>query len=147
MNLEQVKEHFKYAKEVRCLANGQIFNITEKGEKGIYKADNCFWVSHKIQCLIFDGLTNQLAEILSYIFDRGEEVEVQNGLGEWIKRYFIGLNKNGNPVTENKNGEVCSWKAIRKLTPESLLEPQLSEFKKFAESKMNCTVTVIFENK
>lgn len=34
MNLEQVKEYFKNAKEVKCLINGKIYNISEDGYFG-----------------------------------------------------------------------------------------------------------------
>ena len=39
MNLEQVKEHFKYAKEVRCNFDGRIANITKPSSVGIYEND------------------------------------------------------------------------------------------------------------
>jgi len=148
LNLEQVKEHFKYAKEVRCLADGTIYDISTPNKTGITKDSNKFvgYDSNRQRAVILAN-TNQLAEILTYIFDRGEEVEVSNDSITWFKNLFIGFTKSNEIVSEyeNDNGIGC-YKFVRKLTPESLLEPQLSELKKKAK-EMNCTVTVIFENK
>ena len=148
MNLEQVKEHFKYAKEVRCLADGTIYDISTPNKTGITKDSNKFvgYDSNRQRAVILAN-TNQLAEILTYIFDRGEEVEVSDDGKEWEIRRFIGFDLNNNAIVEGRLRPTMSVKHIRKLTPESLLEPQLSKFKKFAESKLNCTVTIIFENK
>ena len=149
LNLEQVKEHFKYAKEVRCLATKIIRNVKDLGKLGIYSNTGTIWASLKDGNYIklYNPDTNQLAEILTYIFDRGEEIEVSGAGDIYHKLYFIGINKKGKLVCEDRNGTPCNYNYIRKLTPESLLEPQLSEFKKFAESKFNCTVTIIFEGK
>ena len=97
MNLEQVKEHFKYAKEVRCLADGKICDITKASNQGFYKniLDN-IQVDGSVgdyNCLLYRENTNQLAEILTYIFDRGEEVIVWDEDGkeyinlpiDWVK--------------------------------------------------------------
>ena len=150
LNLEQVKEHFKYAKEVKCLSDGDIFDITKS--KGIVQESNYDVIllteeAKEFNCVLYLSDTNQLAEILTYVFDRGEEVEVSDNKVHWNSYFFVGMNRKNQFIVENNVGIPLRYTHIRKLTPESLLEPQLSEFKKFAESKMNCTVTVIFENK
>lgn len=157
LNLEQVKEHFKYAKEVRCVGKsiyeGHLYEIDlEDAHYGDGKfKDNVYCQakqgSANGDCMLYKSDTNQLAEILTYIFDRGEEVEVSNDSITWFKNLFIGFTKSNEIVSEyeNDNGIGC-YKFVRKLTPESLLEPELTAFKKKAK-EMNCTVTVIFENK
>ena len=149
LNLEQVKEHFKYAKEVRCLATKIIRNVKDLGKLGIYSNTGTIWASLKDGNYIklYNPDTNQLAEILTYIFDRGEEVEVSNDSITWFKNLFIGFTKSNEIVSEyeNDNGIGC-YKFVRKLTPESLLEPQLSELKKTAEAN-GMSVEIIFKHK
>ena len=92
MELEQVKEHFKYAKEVRCLGDDGIYNLQNMTEKGIHYFDNhIFFIdNYNGNCVLYQETTNQLAEILTYIFDRGEEVEVKDlGDGKWNKYNFL----------------------------------------------------------
>ena len=148
MNLEQVKEHFKYAKEVRCLATKIIRNVKDLGKLGIYSNTGTIWASLKDGNYIklYNPDTNQLAEILTYVFDRGEEVEVSDDGKEWEIRRFIGFDLNNNAIVEGRLRPTMSVKHIRKLTPESLLEPQLSELKKTAEAN-GMSVEIIFKHK
>ena len=148
MNLEQVKEHFKYAKEVRCLATKIIRNVKDLGKLGIYSNTGTIWASLKDGNYIklYNPDTNQLAEILTYVFDRGEEVEVSDDGKEWEIRRFIGFDLNNNVIVEGRLRPTMSVKHIRKLTPESLLEPQLSELKKTAEAN-GMSVEIIFKHK
>ena len=148
MNLEQVKEHFKYAKEVRCLATKIIRNVKDLGKLGIYSNTGTIWASLKDGNYIklYNPDTNQLAEILTYVFDRGEEVEVSDDGKEWEIRRFIGFDLNNNAIEEGRLRPTMSVKHIRKLTPESLLEPQLSELKKTAEAN-GMSVEIIFKHK
>jgi hypothetical protein len=49
---------------------------------------------------------------------QGDMIEVCNNLeGEWNKSKFVGFQSNGNVVTENENGFICSWKHYRIPTP------------------------------
>ena len=153
MNLEQVKEHFKYAKEVRCLGKssyeGKIYEIDLTdvycGE-GKNKSVFCRTTDDSTDCMLYNSKTNQLAEILTYIFDRGEEVEVLSA-GTWHKRKFIGFDLVNRPIAEHiDNYSAVCYEEIRKLTPESLLEPQLSELTKVAEAK-GMSVEIIFKQK
>jgi hypothetical protein len=65
MKTKTVKKHFEYAKEVRCLADGQVFNILNPN-RNIHIYDSDFWLTTK------DGkavkLTNgdEFAKIISY---------------------------------------------------------------------------------
>jgi hypothetical protein len=153
VTLEQVKEHFKYAKEVRCLADGKTYDFTNITEESVYDVGEYFWFrdskstpKHTDECALYCKQTSQFATIISYIFERGEEVEVKTCADEWIKRFFIGFNREGQPVTETKDGSVMYWDEIRKLSPETQLQPQIDALKQKAK-EINCTVTVIFENK
>lgn len=151
MNLEQVKKHFKYAKEVRCLADNTIHDLTKINEKGIVcgavmRGFIFKQLGNDLHCYLYNSTTNQLAEILTYIFDRGEEVEVSANGDVYFPHAFIGVNKKNQLICEDKQGIPYRFNYYRKLTPESLLEPQLTELKNKAK-EMNCTVTVIFENK
>ncbi len=151
MNLEQVKEHFKYAKEVRCLGDKKIYDLTKISEKGIragYAMQGFVFKQSNggLNCHLYDSETNQLAEILTYIFERGEEVEVSANGEVYFPHAFIGVNKKNQLICEDKQGIPYRFNYYRKLTPESLLEPQLSELKNKAK-ELNCTLTVIFENK
>jgi len=151
LNLEQVKEHFKYAKEVRCLGKKTMHDITKCDERGIHKFMDYYYICiDGLNVVLADIEYNELAEILTYIFDRGEEVIVWDEDGKEYIKPFVTFDLLNNPVvmTGEKDATSISFKHIRKLTPESLLEPQLTELKKVAEAKeMNCTITVIFEQK
>lgn len=145
-DLEQVKEHFKYAKEVRCLDDGEIYKLSSVEN---IKADKnkmyCFLESQSSNWVVLYK-SNQLAEILTYIFDRGEEVEVSNVVNIWYPRKFISFSLDGQPIIQNVHGNAEQFKRIRKLTPESLLEPQLSELKKTAKAN-GMSVEIIFKQK
>ena len=43
MNLEVVKEHFKNAKEVRCLCLGIVFDMNDITERGIHEFGSAYW--------------------------------------------------------------------------------------------------------
>jgi hypothetical protein len=48
----------------------------------------------------------------------GDMIEVCNNLeGEWNKSKVVGFQSNGNVVTENEYGFICSWKQYRIPTP------------------------------
>lgn len=45
---------------------------------------------------------------------QGDMIEVCNNLeGEWNKSKVVGFQSNGNVVTENEYGFICSWKHYR----------------------------------
>lgn len=84
MNLEQVKEHFKNAKEVKCVHDGKIFNIdvgghfeeAEKGERYSFEFNE---IQEACDCAILFGYNSrgecELAKIISYKDDLEEVSE------------------------------------------------------------------------
>ena len=89
MNLEQVKEHFKNAKEVRCLDDEIIYNIDEKPQK-IYRSDDglgYFLVLKSTQhtgtevTLYWNG---QLAEITSLKDMDEDEADTRREIGDVV---------------------------------------------------------------
>ncbi len=89
MNLEQVKEHFKNAKEVRCLDDEIIYNIDEKPQK-ICRSDDgleYFLVLKGTQhvgnevTLYKDG---QLAEITSLKGMVEDETDTRREIGDVV---------------------------------------------------------------
>jgi hypothetical protein len=128
VTLEQVKEHFKYAKEVRCLDDGKVYDITKADKRGFHIYDNDWWFADtdKSRDCVVVNKSNQFAPIISYIFERGEEVEVSdNGKNFESINFFVGLTKNGNIVGETTNGRIIRWNFARKLSPETQLQPQI----------------------
>ena len=70
MNLEQVKEHFKNAKEVKCASDGKIFNIDVEGrfdaDYSHERVDFDFEKKQKGERCVALFIDNKLAEIISY---------------------------------------------------------------------------------
>ena len=151
MNLEQVKDHFKFAKEVKCAYDSKDIYTIKSDEiiQSVMNEDFVFKNADKDYCILYNSDTNQLAEILTYIFERGEEVSVADSLDCWDKykpARFLTFGFDGSAVVQFDGCEVSQHNHIRKLTPESKLEPQLSELKKVAEEN-GMSVTVIFNQK
>jgi len=68
--LEEVKEHFKNAKEVRCLGNDMVYDIEYIGEDPLLKA-SAFWIGNVL--LWWKG---ECAKIISYKdFEEAGEVK------------------------------------------------------------------------
>jgi hypothetical protein len=67
-----------------------------------------------------------------YIIKAGDEVEVRDWEDEtWWKRFYIGKNKKGDFITEDKDGYLESWNQIRKApNPKA---KAIAEIKKIAE--------------
>lgn len=72
--LEEVKEYFKNAKEVRCICDDKIYSLENMNEKGIYEYYNSFWFTEKddIDVCIWDF---KFAKIISY---KDEQLETPN---------------------------------------------------------------------
>ena len=97
MNLEVVKEHFKNAKEVRCLCLGIVFDMNDITERGIHEFGSAYWFD-RIQdrggnsCRLWDK-DKGFAEIISYKKDAQrikEDCELLNELlsqFDGIQRY------------------------------------------------------------
>ena len=83
MNLEEVKEHFKNAKEVKCAADNQTFNIDVEGsfDAMFDRVDFEFAVKQKGEDCVVLFIDNRLAEIISYKDDLekvSEKIDTKN---------------------------------------------------------------------
>ena len=70
--LEEVKEYFKNAKEVKCLCNGEIYSTKAMIEDFYYHESNGWWFDvllfedTRMDVFVWDELENKFAEIISY---------------------------------------------------------------------------------
>tara|TARA_R100000951_G_C2602957_1_gene168760 strand:+ start:140 stop:601 length:462 start_codon:yes stop_codon:yes gene_type:complete len=110
MNLEQVKEHFKNAKQVRCLTDGLIYNIDVHG---------CFDYGHSYKSLIFSPKysikyvylfkDDKFAQIISY----------KNTLkNKYPKVLLVSMNKkewNKRVVFMEKDNKFVAWRGAKTL--------------------------------
>ena len=98
MTIEQVKEHFKNAKEVRCLCDGQIYDISKSGIfnknlVGIYY--NLADEQNGLNVVTLKTDFN-IAEIISYKEEEipempiGRVMEVSSCRNKWCKRVVFG---------------------------------------------------------
>ena len=70
MNLKKVKEHFKNAKEVRCLRDGEVYSMNEMTKRGIHLFNHGYWfdiptIKGGDNCKLWDERKG-FAEIISY---------------------------------------------------------------------------------
>jgi len=124
-SLEEVKAHFKDAKEVRCLADGDVY-VLDFTKKLLMEKESIFLDNQKCRnyiclsaCLLWkDG---KYAEIISYkeTFEYLEEVEVSDDNSPWFIRQFISNLPDGTFATWTKEvGQLSYYKHIRKLNTE-----------------------------
>ena len=72
LTLEEVKEHFKDAKEVRSLSRGTIIDLNNITTRGIHLYGGSVWfdlkdVQNGVDAVkLYDVITNKFAEIISY---------------------------------------------------------------------------------
>ena len=70
MTLEKVKEHFKNAKEVKCIFNGKVVDITKNITRDIHEGEFDFWIdisSHDgTGVSLYYKRGNIFADIVSY---------------------------------------------------------------------------------
>ena len=134
MNLEQIKEHFKNAKEVRCPYDNKIFNIDVKGvfEK---EDEDVFFNFNKFQGGVSDVFLyyeDEFAEIISYKDVPEPEPEkseypkvmlVSDDKVSWVTRVVF-MEKNnkfiawiGVETIEEAKKRVCTttWKFAKEL--------------------------------
>lgn len=70
--LEEVKEYFKNAKEVKCLCNGEIYSTKAMIEDFYYNESTGWWFDvllfedTRMDVFVWDELENKFAEIISY---------------------------------------------------------------------------------
>jgi hypothetical protein len=127
--LEEVKEYFKNAKEVKCLCNGNIIDITQNITKDFNESFYRFWIeisNHKGKQVLLWKEEKGYAEIISYKeikpkFKHLEEIEVaDNELYYNQKALFIGYSKDGSVIAELKYGSFFKWKYARKINPKKI---------------------------
>ena len=85
MNLEEVKEHFKNAKEVKCASDGKIYNIDVEGSFDAdfpnERVDFDFEERQRGDSYVVLFIDNRLAEIISYKDDLekvSEKIDTKN---------------------------------------------------------------------
>ena len=104
MNLEEVKEHFKNAKEVKCASDGEIFNIDVEGS---FDADfsnqtvdfNFEKKQNGESNVILFMMNNKLAEIISYKEFEERVMLVSDDEEIWYRRV----------VFMEKNNRFIAW--------------------------------------
>lgn len=112
MNLEQVKEHFKDAKEVKCVIDGQKHNLNVKGQyiKDINgHIDFFFELRQRGNDYVSLYAHNKLAEIISY--EKGAEPEPEKS--EYPKVMLVSMNLEADwqkrVVFMEKGGQFMAW--------------------------------------
>jgi hypothetical protein len=121
--LEEVKEYFKNAKEVKCVYSEIVCDISVHIVKDIYLDFEEYWIdinSFPGKCLNLWDKDLGFAEIISFKeikpkFEHLEEIEVSDGIYYNEKGLFIGYSKDGNIVVENEEGYFCKWRHARKI--------------------------------
>jgi len=68
--IEEVKQYFKNAKEVRCVSDKKVYDITKNITKDIYQFLNSFWIDKDNKDILLYGYgyndKKEYAEIISY---------------------------------------------------------------------------------
>ena len=117
MGLEQVKAHFKDAKEVKCLSDGKIYSFEKITERGIYRFINCAWFNtDERDVLIYDSDSDRFAEIISYkendikvkdaeIVTPKNDPIVSSVMFQLAQRSIIGQSKYGTTLKENNTDD------------------------------------------
>ncbi|MEL4307418.1 hypothetical protein [Joostella sp. CR20] len=83
--IEEVKEHFKDAKVVRCLEDWDVYDVSELIE-GVHVYFNNFWVKAKGgDILLYDAKNNRLAEIIEYKNPQSKFKETLNSLADLLE--------------------------------------------------------------
>ena len=123
--IEEVKEYFKDAKEVKCLQDGIIFDLTKiKTIRDVHRFNEGFWMDGNFNegsILLYQY--GKFAEIISYKqkFEHLEEIEVSDdGISYDYLGTFIGMTDEKEYVIQYKNDGINfdSWKYARKINHE-----------------------------
>lgn len=109
--LEEVKEYFKNAKEVRCLFNGYFANISENKISEIRESFDSFWIdvyNHDgINVKLYDKTLKRYAEIISYKEENEQKSDsiVQSVINQFNDRSKRGIEKYGTTLQENNTDD------------------------------------------
>ncbi len=140
MTLEQIKEHFKNAKEVECLENRKIFNIDVGGYFERFGFERFGFVFEEKQkgngCVVLFSI-NKFAEIISYKDTQQETEEkeypkegkvmlVSGNEMDWYKRvvfmeknnYFISWDSAETIEDAESRVTTMNWKYAKELPKE-----------------------------
>jgi len=153
MNLEQVKEHFENAKEVKCLTDGQTYNMDvngQYGEDGSGYIDFDFESEQKGNDFVALYYKSKLAEIISCKDTNKPEPEknkypkegkvmlVSNSEKNWLQRVVF-IEKNNKfvawsgveTIEEAKNQtHAVSWKYAKELPKKvKVTKEEIAEWK------------------
>lgn len=123
--IEEVKEYFKNAKEVRCLSSGVDHDLTKiKIIRDIHEYCDGFWIDAEIESKNILLCENDVfAKIIYYKdnkpeFEHLEEIEVSDDNKKFEKLKFIGLTSLGLYVVEDYNYCIETVKHARKIKHE-----------------------------
>lgn len=103
--LEEVKEHFKNAKEVRCLANKIIYSFDEMTDRGIHEDCNRFWVTLKNYKSVLIQRNDEFADIISYKEEPKKDSIVESIINQFSERSKRGIEKYGTTLQENNTDD------------------------------------------
>ena len=109
--LEEVKEHFKNAKEVRCLIDKDVYMLNLNNDFDIYNDDifledlKCNNVSFVSSCCIWNKHKGY-AEIVSY--KHPNDKHVQSVINKFAHRSEVGFAKYGTNL-ERKDLNLTEW--------------------------------------
>tara|TARA_R110002051_G_scaffold323593_1_gene417733 strand:+ start:698 stop:1210 length:513 start_codon:yes stop_codon:yes gene_type:complete len=70
--IEEVREHFKNAKRIKCVDDGQLFNFCDLEIKQTpYSRAGFFgYLNGKVACTLIDLVTNEFAKIIEYKYEK-----------------------------------------------------------------------------
>jgi hypothetical protein len=126
--LEEVKEHFKDAKEVRSLECGTVVNLNNITHRGMHHYGRNVWfdlldTKSADYCQLYDCKNNQFAEIISYKDEYPKVMLVWDEYeGRAVKRVVIKKTSlryvawNAITIEESKETlSICAWKYAKDL--------------------------------
>lgn len=107
VTIEQVKDHFKNAKEVRCLVFGDEFYITNYE---IYESERVFTAGNSgfSRYRIFDKDINKFAKIISYKEEPKTDSIVESVINQFKERSKVGIEKYGTTL-DRKDLTTLEW--------------------------------------
>ena len=122
MDLKQVKEHFKDAKEVRCLDDGNVYNLDDMTERGIHKLIGGYWFDtvaekNKGFCCLWRSEEQGFAEVISYKKDAKrikEDCELLDNFYRSLPASYLELIRNISQFKKD-NGLIIEPTELEKL--------------------------------
>lgn len=119
--LEEVKDYFKNAKEVKCLCNGEIYSTKAMIEDFYYHESTGWWFDvllfekARMDVFIWDVCKNKFSEIISYKEETSENIGhlettkkdsiVESVVNQFKERSKRGIEKYGTTLQENNTDD------------------------------------------